>query len=80
MERAFDRVPRDVIRWAMRKLSFDEWLIEIVMAMYEHSNSVARVNNTYGSKFSVKVGVHQASVLSLLGVQNWSTLGNALRR
>ena len=50
----------------MRKLNIDEWLIEIVMAMYEHSNSVVRVNNTYGSKFSVKVGVHQGSVLSPL--------------
>ena len=36
------------------------------MAMYELSNSTVRVNNTVGSKFNVKVGVHQGSVLSPL--------------
>ena len=34
------------------------------MAMYELSNSTVRVNNTIDSKFSVKEGVHQGSVLS----------------
>ena len=66
MEKAFDRVPRDVVRWATRKLNIDEWLIETVMTMYELSNSAVRVNNTVGSTFNVKVGVHQGSVLSPL--------------
>ena len=26
LEKAFDRVPRKVIRWAMRKLGVEEWL------------------------------------------------------
>ena len=25
LEKAFDRVPREVIRWAMRKLGVEEW-------------------------------------------------------
>ena len=66
LEKAFDRVPRDVVRWAMRKLGVDEWLIETVMAMYKNSNSAVRVNNTVGEKFNVEVGVHQGSVLSPL--------------
>ena len=66
LEKAFDRVPRNTVRWAMRKLNIDEWLIETVMAMYELSNSAVRVNNSVGSKFSVKVGVHQGSLLSPL--------------
>ena len=64
MEKAFDRVPRDVVRWATRKLNIDEWLIETVITMYELSNSAVRVNNIVGSTFNVKVGVHQGSVLS----------------
>ena len=28
LEKAFDGVPRDVVRWAMRKLNINEWLIE----------------------------------------------------
>ena len=66
LEKTFDRVPRDIVRWAMRKLNIDKWLIETVMAMYELSNSAVRVNNSVGSKFSVKVGVHQGSLLSPL--------------
>jgi len=26
LEKAFDRVPREVIRWAMRKLGVEEWI------------------------------------------------------
>ena len=66
LEKAFNRVPRDVVRWAMRKLNVDEWLIETIMAMCEFSNSAVRVDNTVGNKFNVKVGIHQESVLSPL--------------
>ena len=34
LEKAFDRVPREVVRWALRKLGVDEWLIRTVMALY----------------------------------------------
>ena len=30
LQKAFDRVPRDVIWWAMRKLGIDEWLVRLV--------------------------------------------------
>jgi len=33
LEKAFDRVPREVIRWAMRKLGIEEWLVSAVMSM-----------------------------------------------
>ena len=31
LEKAFDRVPRNVIWWAMRKLGIDEWLVRLVV-------------------------------------------------
>jgi len=34
LEKAFDRVPREVIIWAMHKLGVEEWLISAVMSMY----------------------------------------------
>ena len=34
LEKAFDRVPRDVIWWAMRKLGIDEWLVRLVQSMF----------------------------------------------
>ena len=80
LEKAFDRVPRDIVRWAMRKLNTDEWLTETVMAMYKLSNSAVRVNNTVGSKFNVKVRVHQGSVLSpLLFIMVLKALSKAFR-
>ena len=62
LEKAFDLVPREVVKWVMRKLGVDEWSIRAVMTMYRNSKSVIRVNNTLGDKFNVKVGVHQGSV------------------
>ena len=66
LEKAFDQGPREVVKWAMRKLGVDEWLITVVMTMYRNSNSVIRENNTVGDKFDVKLRVHQGSVLSTL--------------
>ena len=66
LEKAFDRVPREVIWWAMRKLGVEEWIINIVKAMYANANSKVRVNESYSAPFEVKVGVHQGSVLSPL--------------
>jgi len=32
LEKAFDGVPREVIRWAMRKFEVEEWLVSVVMS------------------------------------------------
>ena len=34
LEKAFDRVPREVVRWALRKLGLAESLIRSAMALY----------------------------------------------
>ena len=66
LEKAFDRVPRDVIWWAMCKLGIDEWLVRLVQSMYKDVRSRVRVGDGYSEEFGVGVGVHQGSVLSLL--------------
>ena len=66
LEKAFDRVPRTVVKWALRKVGVEEWLISTIMCMYENCKSAVSVNGTVGDPFSVKVGVHQGSVLSPL--------------
>ena len=66
IEMVFDRVPRKVIWWSMRKLGIEEWIVRFVQAMYNNTRSRVRVNNTYSDEFGVKVGVHQGSVLSPL--------------
>ncbi len=66
LEKAFDRVPRKVLWWAMRKLGIEEWIVRLVQAMYNGAKSRVRINNTYSETFGVKVGVHQGSILSPL--------------
>ena len=34
LEKAFDRVPREVISWAKHMLGVEEWLVSAVMSMY----------------------------------------------
>uniref|UniRef100_A0A0L8G152 Reverse transcriptase domain-containing protein n=1 Tax=Octopus bimaculoides TaxID=37653 RepID=A0A0L8G152_OCTBM len=41
MEKAYDRVPRSLIWWSMRKLGIDEWLVRAVRAMYREAVSKA---------------------------------------
>ena len=66
LQNAFDRVPREVISWAMRKLGDEEWLVSAVMSMYTGAKTVVRT--VYGNSrgFEVKVGMHQCSALSPL--------------
>ena len=66
LEKAFDRVPRKVIWWALRKLGVDEWIVRLVQEMYSNARSRVRVGEGYSEEFEVKVGVHQGSVLSPL--------------
>ena len=66
LEKGFDRVPREVIWWSMRKLKIDGWLVRIVQFMYKEVRNRVRVGDEYGSSFDVWVGVHQGSALSLL--------------
>ena len=30
LEKAFDRVPREVVWWALRSLGVDEWLVTVI--------------------------------------------------
>jgi len=57
LEKAFDRLPRDVTRWAMRNLRVEEWLVTAVM--YAGAKTIVRT--VYGtiSDFEVMVVMHQ---------------------
>jgi len=55
------RVPREVTYLALRKGGVEEWLVNGVMAMYEGAQTTWRYKTV-----SVKVVLHQASVLSPL--------------
>ena len=62
--KVFDRAPREVVRWALRKLGVDECLIRTVMALCTEASTVVRTDVGLSESFEVKVGLHQGSVLS----------------
>ena len=55
LEKSFDRIPREVTRWAIRKAAVDEWLVKEVMAMYEGAETVVRTTEGDSKAFNVKV-------------------------
>ena len=66
LEKAFDRVPRKMIRWAMCKLGVEEWLVSAVMSMYTGAKTIVRTVYGNSNCFEVKVSMHHDSAFSHL--------------
>ena len=66
LEKAFDRVPRWTLRWALRRQMVPENLVRQVLALYVDSRSYAAAAGGLSTPFGVTVGVHQGSALSPL--------------
>ena len=66
LENAYDRVPRDLIWWAMRKRAIPEGYVKVIQNM--HRGTKTRVKTMCGrTEYSeVKVGLQQRSALSPL--------------
>ena len=71
LEKDFDRVPRKVLEWAMRKKVVPEVLVISDMSLYEGVKIRFRVDSKMSEEFEVKVGMHQGSVLSPFFLQWW---------
>ena len=66
LEKAFGRVPREIVWWALRVVSVDELIVKAIQAMYDGAPTAVRLRNGESKEFGVKVGVHQGSVLNPL--------------
>ena len=66
LEKAFGRVPRKVMEWALRKKGLAKVLVQAVMSLYEGSRTIVGVGSGTSEEFGVWVGVHQGFVLSPL--------------
>ena len=66
MEKAFDRVPRKVMEWAMRKKGLSKVIVPVVISQCDGARTRVRVGSAYSEEFKVKAGAHQGSVLSPL--------------
>ena len=47
LEKAFNRVPRKVLWWAVRVVGVPEWIVVIVQVMYSDAKSKVRGNGSY---------------------------------
>ena len=43
LEKEFDRVPRQVVTSALRKVGLEEWIIRVVKALYENAKSTVNI-------------------------------------
>ena len=58
VEKAFDRVPWDVVGWALQKLGLGEWLVEILQSMHRNVQSFVGVSSFFRDDFLVQAGLN----------------------
>ena len=60
LEKAFDRVPREVLWWALRQVGVEEWLIKVIQSKYVGVTTAVRMKREKVGNcppfFEVKVG------------------------
>jgi len=66
LEKAYDRVPRELVWWALRRKQVPETLIELIKTLYQNPVSIVKTAAGNTDAFQVEVGVHQGSALSPL--------------
>ena len=66
LEKAFDRIPRDLIWWCLRKKGVPEEYVQIVQDMYRSCNTQVVTQKGETEYFPIEVGLHQGSALSPL--------------
>ncbi|EYC40844.1 hypothetical protein Y032_0594g424 [Ancylostoma ceylanicum] len=66
LEKAFDRVPHEVIWYSLRIHGVPEELVVWIKLLYDGTRSQVRTPNGTSEEFRVNVGVHQGSALSPL--------------
>ena len=66
LEKAYDRILRDLIWWSLRKRVLEEHYITLIRDMYERSKTKVRTLTGSTKEFQIDVGLHQGSALSPL--------------
>ena len=83
LEKAFDRVPRQVVTWALRKVGLEEWIIQ---AMYENAKSTVNINGTIGQGRcsprlrTESIAFYHSTRNTFKGIQNRASLGITICR
>ena len=60
-EKAYDRVPRDLMYWCLRRRGVPEKLMRLVEATYHGASTVVKTMHGRTDEFPIRVGLHQRS-------------------
>ena len=66
LEKAYDRVPREVIYWSLRRKGVPEKLVRLIQETYRNTKTAVRTEANSSREFCISVGLHQGSALSPL--------------
>ena len=86
LEKAFNRVPRKVLWWALRSLGEEEWAVRVIQGMYTDVKSRVRVNGQYSKEFGLELvcimdlflmdlAFHTCAGSSVAPVPYWCAMG-----
>ena len=65
LEKAYDRIPRNVMWWALDKHKVPTKYVILIKNMYNNAVTSVRTNDGNTDYFPIKIGLHQGSALSL---------------
>jgi len=66
LEKSFDRVPREVLYWSLRKKGITEKIVRVIKSVYDGATTTVRTGKGNTIAFKICIGVHQGSCLSPL--------------
>jgi hypothetical protein len=64
LEKAYDKVPRNVMWWALQKHKVSSKYITLIKDMYDNVVTIVRTSDRDTNDFPINIGLHQGSALS----------------
>ena len=66
LEKAYDRVPREVIYWSLQRKGVPEKLVRLIQETYRNTKMAVCTETNSSREFNISVGLHQGLALSPL--------------